>query len=110
MDLSYVTDAEIRMASNELSISSQSNTCLTLLNTLYSVLCESPKNETELEIARSTAYDELARFKIWAENIGALQPAKYALSLTQRLKKAPRTASHVFELLKNIFMFYFLIS
>lgn len=84
------------------SIGPTSNVCLEHFNHLCFLLREKPAKETEFGITFSNLYNELARFKIWAGNIGAFQPAESAVSLAQRLKNAPRAAGEIIELLKDM--------
>lgn len=84
------------------SIASLSNACLISLDRLYFLLKGSPDKEREFEIKPSKLYDELARFKIWGDSIGAFQSTEAAVSLAQRLKNAPRTAAQVVELLQDM--------
>jgi len=84
------------------SISDRTNACLELLRALCRILYKSPEKETELGVTHATAWNELIRLNIWAENIGAAQAADSSLSLTARLKNAPRTTGQVVELLKDM--------
>jgi hypothetical protein len=84
------------------SISRTSNSCQEIFKSLCYLLQKSPAKETEFAIALSDIYNELARFNIWAINIGAFQPAESAVSLAQRLRNAPRIAGQIIELLNDM--------
>jgi hypothetical protein len=84
------------------SIGPRSNACLEVFNHLCLLLRENPEKGTKFGITFSSIYNEVARFKIWAGNIGAFQPTESAVSLAQRLKNAPRAADQVIELLKDM--------
>lgn len=84
------------------SICRTSSACQEVFKSLCSLLQECPAKETEFAITLSDIYNELARFNIWAVNIGAFQPAESAVSLAQRLKNAPRIASQIIELLNDM--------
>lgn len=84
------------------STSGLSNACLKCLHDICSLLHRNPEREAQFDVTYSAIYDEFARFKIWADGIGALQPDYSSVSLTQRLKNAPRTADEIVELLKDL--------
>ena len=91
------------MTSEELSsISPRSTACLAIFSHLEFLLHKSPESLDKLGFTFSSICNELARFKIWASSIGALQPTESALSLARRLKNAPRAASQVVDLLTDM--------
>ena len=79
-----------------------SKACLQCLSDISGLIQKNTGVEKEFGITHSALYDELVRFKIWADSIGALQPENSSVSLTQRLKKAPRAAGEILELLKDL--------
>lgn len=50
----------------------------------------------------SSLGDEYSRFKLWAGNIGALQPGNLKTSLRYRLRKVARVEKYIADLLKDL--------
>ena len=54
------------------------------------------------EISRLQVGDSYGQFKIWAGNIGALQPIQSASSLDYRLREVPKVSKQVVALLQDL--------
>ena len=50
------------------------------------------------EISQLQVRDSYGQFKIWAGNIGALQPIQSACSLDYRLREVPKVSTQVVEI------------
>ena len=57
---------------------------------------------TESRLSVVAVQDELGRFKIWAGNIGAFQPATRSSSLEHRLRDASNVRDHIIRLLRDL--------
>jgi len=68
--------------------------CITLFKEVYYLL-ESSSQEDYATVSPDDVQDELGRFRIWAENIGALQPRTKRTSLEYRLREASETRLQV---------------
>src|SRR5271155_3095813 len=75
--------------------------CLTNFARVYALL-EGPCSPFSMLISPADVRDEIGRFKIWAANIGALQPKEIKTSLEYRLREAPRTRQYVSEFLQDL--------
>lgn len=82
------------------TISNQCRTCITLLNTIVSGFSGSDGHSDKAQ--QNRANDELARFSLWAGNIGSLHPPESSLSLESRLYAAGDVLAHIRELLDDL--------
>jgi hypothetical protein len=73
--------------------------CNLILSSLRSIA-----QSTHIDDAATTSKvkDELARFSLWAGNLGALHQPKSSLSVESRLVDAPEVLLHVAELLEDL--------
>jgi hypothetical protein len=76
--------------------------CLECFGGIYVILSE-PGCPWRNVISPSHWQDELGRFKVWAGNIGALQPKEMESSLEYRLRDASRTRKHVLDFLQDLY-------
>jgi hypothetical protein len=70
------------------------NQCIHLFTAIYGLL-DSESQEHHGAISKEDVQDGLGRFRIWAENIGALQPKNKRTSLEYRLREASETRLQV---------------
>lgn len=77
------------------------NQCITLFNQIY-LLLNQPDQLYQEDISSQDIQDEFGRFKVWAENIGALQPRDLRSSLEYRLRDASRTRMQVQQFLDDL--------
>lgn len=89
------------MVSSNFTIDALGNECLGLFHQIYYLL-ESRDEETDGTLSIDDIEDELGRFKIWADNIGALQPKNKRTSLEYRLREASETRELVQEILEDM--------
>lgn len=75
--------------------------CESFFKQIYSVV-NNPNCPFRNDLYPSEVQDELGRFKIWARNIGALQPRTMSSSLEYRLRDASRARQLVVKLLKRL--------
>lgn len=85
------------------SIAASGLLCVKYFNRLAELLraSDQPRN-FESHISAVAIQDEFGRFKIWAANIGALQPASRSSSLEHRLREATKVKDHVIKLLSDL--------
>ena len=85
------------------SIATTGILCLKYFNTLTELLRASDHSgDSETHLSAVAIQDEFGRFKVWAANIGALQPASRSSSLEHRLREATRVKNHVIKLLRDL--------
>ena len=85
------------------SIATTGVLCIKYFNRLTELLRASDHSkEFEPHLSAVAIYDEFGRFKVWAANIGALQPASRSSSLEYRLREATRVKDHVIKLLRDL--------
>ena len=85
------------------SIAASGLLCVKYFNKLTELLRASDQpRDFELHISAVAIQDEFGRFKIWAANIGALQPASRSSSLEHRLREATKVRDHVIKLLRDL--------
>ena len=75
--------------------------CESCFKRLYAALND-PVSTFRNELSPMEVQDELGRFKIWARNIGALQPRTMSSSLEYRLRDASHARQLVVKLLGNL--------
>jgi hypothetical protein len=84
------------------SIASCGRACLTQFDFLCRLL-QSPDSRCHDRISLVALQGELARFKAWAENTGALQRAHLQKSLDYRLREALHIHSRVIKVLEHLY-------
>jgi len=77
------------------------NQCIHLFTAIYGLL-DSESKEHHGAISKEDVQNELGRFRIWAENIGALQSRNKPTSLEYRLREASETRLHIQQFLEDI--------
>lgn len=85
--------------SHEITISSS---CRRVLDLFESIVNAARLEGQASEISPSATLDATGRFKIWANNIGALLNSKNLLSLDARLEKAPKVKSTILDILEDL--------
>ena len=75
--------------------------CLIHFKQIYAVLSK-PDSRYRSDISCADVLDELGRFKVWAGNIGALQPTEMTSSLEYRLRETARTRQYVLDCLEDL--------
>lgn len=94
----YATMTTLLVASSP--IASKAKKCLELFADL---VAQSQQPEQDGQgVSAAEAVDVLGRFKIWAGNIGALQPFESRSSLDYRLRDVPRISTQVVDLLDEL--------
>lgn len=83
------------------TLNSLGKKCITLFNQIYALL-DQPDRSYQEDLSADDIQDELGRFKVWAENIGALQPRDMKSSLEYRLRDASRTRQQVQQFLGDL--------
>lgn len=85
------------------SIATTGILCVKYFNRLTELLRASDHSRSfESQLSAVAINDEFGRFKVWAANIGALQPASRSSSLEYRLREATRVKDHVIRLLRDL--------
>ena len=85
------------------SIATTGILCVKCFNRLTELLRASDHSRNfESHLSAVAINDEFGRFKVWAANIGALQPASRSSSLEYRLREATRVKDHVSRLLRDL--------
>ena len=85
------------------SIAASGLLCVKYFNRLTELLRASDQpRDFESHIPAEAIQDEFGRFKIWAANIGALQPSSRSSSLEHRLREATKVKDHVIKLLSDL--------
>jgi hypothetical protein len=79
------------------SLSSESKDCVSCLGALQTQL-----RETADDAAQESVEDSLGRFRVWASNIGALQPKESTTSLDYRLRDAASMRAGVLSGLERL--------
>lgn len=82
-------------------IASKGQACVRLFDQL-SNLFESEERQFIYGISHSKLCDFYGQFKVWAGNIGALQPLQSASSLDHRLRQVPKVSEQVVSLLADL--------
>ncbi|TVY73511.1 E3 ubiquitin-protein ligase RSP5 [Lachnellula suecica] len=80
-------------------IATRAKRCLELFGGLVAL---QPDEQLDLDLSAAEAVDSLGRFKIWAGNIGALQPFELKSSLDYRLRDASKISAQVVDLLNEL--------
>ena len=80
-------------------IAERSNGCLQLFDRLSSLLHD---NDSKHLISPAACLDELGRFCLWANNIGAFLRIEFRNSLDFRLREASKICSRVVEFLEDL--------
>ncbi len=80
-------------------IAGRSHHCLHLFDRLFSHL---DVNASYYSISPAACLDELGRFRLWANNIGALLSGDHQNSLDFRLRGASKICSRVVEFLDDL--------
>lgn len=80
-------------------IAERSSRCLQLFDRLSSLLHDNNSNNL---ISPAACLDELGRFCLWANNIGAFLGVKFRNSLDFRLREASKICSRVVEFLEDL--------
>jgi hypothetical protein len=75
--------------------------CKTSFHKIYALLVE-PGCSYGRVLSPVDVKDELGRFKIWAENIGAFQPIEMKSSLEYRLRDASRTRQQALNFIQDL--------
>ena len=85
------------------SIAATGLLCVKSFNGLTELLRTSDHSRNpEPHLSAVAIQDEFGRFKVWAANIGALQPASRSSSLEHRLREATKVKDHVIKLLRDL--------
>ena len=85
------------------SIAATGLLCVKCFNRLADLLRASDHSrDFERHISAVAIQDEFGRFKVWAANIGALQPGSRSSSLEHRLREATKVKDHVIKLLRDL--------
>jgi hypothetical protein len=82
------------------STSDRCRSCITTLTSSISIISSTGNEHSREHFERVS--DELARFSLWAGNIGALHKPDSPMSLESRLQEAKDVLTHIQELLDNI--------
>lgn len=77
------------------------NQCVAIFKQVYDLL-DMPNYSYTNNISSSEVRDQLGRFKIWGNNIGAFQPRTRRSSLEYRLRDASQTRQQVLRLLNDL--------
>ena len=96
---SVVHDSGVMAQDLEPTIASESKACIRHFEEICSII-NSLGSQHPKELSPHTIPDEFGRFRVWAGNIGALQPG--TSSLDRRLKKAPHVQRQVLQLLNDL--------
>ena len=80
-------------------IAERSSHCLQLFDQLSSLLHD---NDSDHLISPAACTDELGRFCLWANNIGAFLKMEFRNSLDFRLREASKIYSRVVEFLEDL--------
>lgn len=85
------------------SIAATGLLCVKCFNRLADLMRASDHSrDFERHISAVAIQDEFGRFKVWAANIGALQPGSRSSSLEHRLREATKVKDHVIKLLRDL--------
>ncbi len=85
------------------SIAATGLLCVKYFNRLTELLRASDHSRNLApHISAVAIQDEFGRFKVWAANIGALQPASRSSSLEHRLREATKVKDHANKLLSDL--------
>lgn len=83
------------------SLAASATKCNELLETLLArVGNEGCRHRSNLELA--PIEDQVARFRIWAGNLGAFHKSSSTESLDHRLRDEPKFKDHIYELLQDL--------
>jgi hypothetical protein len=82
-------------------IAESAKECLAGLISLSESL-ESPDSQEKFDLSFDESCGHVGRFRIWANNIGALQDASRTTSLEYRLRDAPKIVRRILELLEDV--------
>ena len=82
-------------------IAESAKACLAGLTSLSESL-KSPETQSKFDLSYDESCGHVGRFRIWANNIGALQDASRTTSLEYRLRDAPKIVSRILELLDDM--------
>ena len=80
-------------------IAGRSCHCLQLFDKLSSLLEDRTSDHL---ISAAACLDEFARFRLWANNIGAFLSGDHRNSLDSRLREAPKIVSRITEFLDDL--------
>ena len=80
-------------------LAESSHRCLQLFDQLYSL---SADKIVVHSISRDDCLDELGRFRVWANNIGAFLRIEHRNSLDFRLREVFKITSRIHELLEDL--------
>ena len=69
---------------------------------LFDALSRSLETKNASSVSWAGILDEYARYRIWADNIGALLNPEQRNSLDFRLRNAPKVSSRVVEFLEDL--------
>ncbi|KAK7425122.1 hypothetical protein QQX98_000036 [Neonectria punicea] len=81
-------------------IATHSKACLRLFESLSDLITS--KNAPIDGFTQTQVLDHYGQLRVWASNIGALQPRHTASSLDYRLRDAPKIAAEVVSLLGDL--------
>jgi hypothetical protein len=92
---------EIMVRPEESPIAESAKQCLAGLTSLSDTL-KDQETYSKFDLSYDESCDHVGRFRIWANNIGALQDASKTTSLEYRLRDAPKIAQRISELLEDV--------